>query len=153
MGSKISINLLRAKKRLSNVSNNSAQPNELQKSVWFASGKSYSKILLQDIKIREYLNDKLAPAGVVQIVIRRNFKRTEIVLFVTKPGIVIGKAGAYINQLKQDLLTKFKLPQDLRLDIQEAKDPHRSAQVIAYEISEALKRNIPYRRLAKGYIE
>ncbi len=153
MGSKISIDLLRAGKRLGNVSNHSAAPNDLQKSVWFASGKSYSKLLLQDLKIREYLYSQLSNAGLVQVVIRRNYKKTEISLFVTKPGIVIGKGGQSINELKSRLISKFNLSSDLRIEIQESRDPFKSAYVIAYEVSEALKRNIPYRRLAKGYIE
>jgi small subunit ribosomal protein S3 len=153
MGAKISVELLRAKTRLKNVANNSAAPNDLQKSVWFASGKSYSKLLLQDLRIRKYLFKKLSFAGLAQVVIRRNYKRTEITLFVTKPGVVIGKGGASINELKADLIKRFKLAQDLRLEIQEFKDPFRSAQVIAFEISEALKRSVPYRRLAKNYTE
>jgi small subunit ribosomal protein S3 len=153
MGSKISVELLRAKSRLKNVANNSASPNDLQKSVWFASGKSYSKLLIQDVKIRQYLFDKLSYAGLSQVIIRRNYKRTEITLFVTKPGVVIGKGGSAINELKANLIKKFKLSQDLRLEIQEVKDEFKSAQVIAYEISEALKRSVPYRRLAKNFTE
>ena len=153
MGSKISVDLFRAYKRLGNVSNNSANPNDLQKSVWYASSKSYSKVLLQDIFIRKFIFKKLSSAGIVQLVIRRYFKKTEITLFVTKPGLVIGKGGSSIDQLKQDLLKEFSLPQDLRIDVQEFKEPYGSAAVIAQEFADALVRNIPYRRLAKGYIE
>jgi small subunit ribosomal protein S3 len=153
MGQKISVDLFRAKKRLSNVNNINGDPSQMQKSVWFASGRSYSKLLLQDKDIRSYLKQNLQSAGLVEIIIKRYFRKVEIVLYVTKPGVVIGKAGSSINKLKDGLISKFVLPSDLRLDIQEFKDPNRSAQVIAHEISEALKRSIPYRRLAKSYLE
>jgi small subunit ribosomal protein S3 len=107
--------------------------------------KAILSYLLQDVKIRQYFFDKLSYAGLSQVIIRRNYKRTEITLFVTKPGVVIGKGGSAINELKADLIKKFKLSQDLRLEIQEVKDEFKSAQVIAYEISEALKRSVPYR--------
>lgn len=153
MGQKISVNLFRAKNRLSNVETSTGDPSQLQKSVWFATGRSYSKLLLQDREIRLYLKEQLSNAGIVEIIIKRYFRKVEIVLYVTKPGVVIGRSGASINKLKEDLINKFTLPKDLRLDIQEFKDPFRSANVIANEIAEALKRNIPYRKLAKGYIE
>jgi small subunit ribosomal protein S3 len=153
MGQKISVDLFRAKKRLSNVEDINGDPSQMQKSVWFASGRSYSKLLLQDRDIRAYLKKSLQSAGLVEIIIKRYFRKVEIVLYVTKPGVVIGKAGSSINRLKEELVAKFALPADLRLDIQEFKDPNRSATVIANEISEALKRSIPYRRLAKSYLE
>ena len=85
--------------------------------------------------------------------IRRYFRKVEITLFSTKPGIIIGKSGSSIKLLKSDLINKFKLPKDLKLEILEYKDPFSSALVIGTEISEALKKGVPFRRLAKIYIE
>lgn len=153
MGQKISVNLFRAYKRKSNVYNFSSNPNDLQKSVWYSSKQGYSKLLLQDLNIRKYIRSKLQYAGIAQVVIRRYFKKTEISIFVSKPGLVIGKSGSTINSLKEELIKKFNLPQDLRLEIVEYKDPFSSAAIIAYEISEALIKNIPFRRLAKTYLE
>lgn len=153
MGQKISVNLFRAKKKLSNVSNQSSDATNLQTSVWFATGRSYSKLVLQDKAIKEFVSDKVRSAGLVNVIVRRYFRKIEIVIFVTKPGLVIGKSGATINQLKEDLIKKFDLPADLKLDIQEYKDPFKSARVIADEISESIKRGAAYRKLAKTYIE
>jgi small subunit ribosomal protein S3 len=153
MGTKISVDLFRAYKRLGNVTNSSSNPNDLQKSVWFSSRKGYAKTLLKDVAIREYIYKTLSFAGLAQVIIRRYFKKTEITLFTTKPGVVIGKGGSSIEELKNNLTSKFDLPQDLRIEVQEVKDPFSSANVIASEISEALSRNVPYRRLVKGYIE
>jgi small subunit ribosomal protein S3 len=153
MGQKISTKLLRAKKILPNVTNNSAAATDLQTSVWFAKGRTYAAYLLQDKNIKEYLYKKLSSAGVVNLVIRRYFRRVEISIFVTKPGIVIGKGGSLINQLKDDLVKKFGLPTDVKIDINEFKDPLKSANVIGTELSEAIQRGAAYRRLAKMYIE
>jgi small subunit ribosomal protein S3 len=153
MGQKISVNLFRAKQRLSNVYHQNGDITNVQKSVWFASGRSYSKILHQDLEIRNFLKKDLIKAGLVDVLIRRYFRKVEIILYVTKPGIVIGKGGASINILKNTLITKFNLPKDIKLNIEEFKDPNRSAEVIAQEISAALIKNVPYRKLVKLYIE
>ncbi|NJK71579.1 MAG: 30S ribosomal protein S3 [Thermales bacterium] len=153
MGQKISVNLFRAKKRLSNVNASDSDVSALQRSVWFATGRSYSKLLHQDLAIRKFITDEVRSAGLANIIIKRQVRRVEIILYVTKPGIVIGKGGSTINKLKDSLVKKFKLPKDLRLNIEEFKDPNRSAQVIAEELSFALKKNVPYRRLAKSYLE
>lgn len=153
MGQKISIPLFRAKKRLSHINTKGIEPTELQKSVWYANGRSYSKLLLQDVAIREFLTKMLKKAGLVEVIIKRNVRKVDITVYVTRPGVVIGKSGASINQLKEDLIKKFELPSDLRINIEEFKDPFRSATVIAHDIEEALKRNVPYRRLIKTTLE
>ncbi len=153
MGQKISVNLFRAKKRMSNVQANSSDVSSLQKSVWFATGSSYSKLLHQDLEIRKFLEKEITSAGLVNVIIKRAVRRVEIILYVTKPGIVIGRGGSTINALKDRLVKKFNLKKDLSINIEEFKDPNRSAQVIANEISFALKKGLPYRRLAKSYLE
>jgi small subunit ribosomal protein S3 len=153
MGQKISVDFFRSRKRLSKSSNNSGNPTELQRSVWFATGKDYANLLKQDLEIRNFIKSQVKNAGLVEIIIRRFFRKIEITIFVTKPGLVIGKGGALINKLREDILSKFALRKDMKLDILEFRNPLGSAQVIADEISEALRRNIPYRKVAKGYIE
>lgn len=153
MGQKISTKLFRSFQTLSQVEIAGADPTTLQKSVWFATGRNYSKILFQDSEIRDYIKNQIKAAGLVDIIIRRYFRRVEIYLYVTKPGVVIGKSGATINALRHSLVTKFALPKDLKVSIEEFKDPFRSAQVIATDISTALEKNIPYRRLIKSYLE
>jgi small subunit ribosomal protein S3 len=153
MGQKISINLFRAKQRLSNVNHQNGDITNVQRSVWFASGRSYAKLLHHDLAIRKYIKANLRSAGLVDCLIRRYFRKIEIILYVTKPGIVIGKGGSSINKLKEYLIKNFNLPKDLKLNIEEFKDPNRSAEVIASEIGMALQKNVPYRKLAKTYIE
>jgi small subunit ribosomal protein S3 len=153
MGQKINVVLFRSKKRLSNVTNQSADATNLQTSVWYAKGKQYSSYLLQDHDIRNYINKVSPSVGLVQVIIRRYFRKVEISIFVTKPGLVIGKAGSSINRLKEDLIRLFDLPKDLKIDIQEYKDGYKSARVVGDELSDAIKRGAAYRKLAKSYIE
>jgi small subunit ribosomal protein S3 len=153
MGQKISVDFFRARKRLAKSSNNSGNPTELQRSVWFAGGKDYAKVLKQDLEIRKFVQEQTKSAGLVEVVIRRYFSKVEITVFVTKPGLVIGKGGALINKLREELVSKFGLRKDIKLDILEFRNPLGSASVIGAEIAEALRRNIPYRKVAKGYVE
>lgn len=153
MGQKISPILFRAKQRLANVSLENTDATGLQRSVWFAAGSNYAKLLLQDYQIRRFLESNLSQAGLVDCVIRRFVRRIEINLYVTKPGLVIGKGGAAINKLREDLIKKFHLTGEIKVNIEEFKDPHRSARVIAREIATALEKRIPYRRLVKTYLE
>jgi len=153
MGQKISIPLFRAKKRLSHVNGKGHEPTELQKSVWFATGRAYSKTLMQDVEIRKYITNFAQRAGLVEVIIKRNVRKVEITIYVTRPGVIIGKGGSNINLLRTELSKKFPLPNDLKLNIEEFKDPFRSASVIAHDIEEALKRNVPYRRLIKTTLD
>jgi small subunit ribosomal protein S3 len=153
MGSKISVNLFRAKQKLSQVGSNIKDPTSLQTSVWFATGRSYSKLLLQDMEIRAYLDKELKSAGLVEVILRRFVRRVEVIIYVTKPGIVIGKSGASINTLKETLIKKFDLPKDLKIEIEEFKDPMRSSRVVANEISRALEKGVAFRRVAKMTLE
>ncbi len=153
MGQKISPILFRAKQRLSNTTMENTDATGLQRSVWFSTGRSYSRLLLQDIEIRNFFDQSLQHAGLVDCIIRRFVRKVEINLYVTKPGLVIGKGGATINKLREDLIKKFKLTEDVKINIEEFKDPNRSARVIAQDIATALEKKVPYRRLVKNYIE
>lgn len=153
MGTKISIELFRAKAKLGNVVGRNQAPVSTPKSVWYVDDKSYASVLLQDHQIREFLFKRLYGMGVAKIEIKRVFRKLEIAIHTTKPGLIIGKGGSLINELKQDLLTKLKLPADLKLSIIEFRDPNRSANVIAEDIAGALVKRVPYRKVVKNYLE
>lgn len=153
MGSKISINLFRAKKIMRNTDANTKDSSQMAKSVWFATKKSYATLLKQDIMLRRYLEVRLKPAGIVDVIIRRYVKRVEITVYATKPGIIIGKSGASINALKVDLLKKYQLPQDTRLDVAEVKNPYTSSKAVADEIAFMLQKGTAVRRVCKFTME
>ena len=123
------------------------------KSVWFADRKSYAVILDQDIKIRRFLEARLAGTGVAKITIKRYFRKLEIIIHTTKPGLIIGRGGSLIEATKKALIKKFKLNKGLNLVIEEFRDPNKSAQVIADDIANALGKRVPFRKVAKNYIE
>jgi len=152
MGQKISVNLFRAKQRMSNATRNT-DVTEQPKSVWFARGRDYSRLLLQDMAIRKYLYAKFKTAGLVEVIIKRYVRKVEIIIHTTKPGIIIGRQGSNINLLREDLIRNFELPKDFKLNIEEFRDPMRSARVIACEIDQALQKGVSYRRLAKNYLD
>jgi small subunit ribosomal protein S3 len=153
MGQKISVELFRAGQKLAQSGATNVSLVSTPKSVWFGSKKTYSTLLLQDHKIREFLTKKLFGLGVAKIDMRRSLTKIDIIIHTTKPGLIIGKGGVLITQLKEDLIKKFKLPADFKISISEFRDPNRSANVIAEDIAIALQKRVPFRKVAKNYIE
>lgn len=120
-------------------------------SKWF-SLTDFKKYLNEDIKIRRFLNNKLKSMGLSRIEIERSIKQTKVTLFVSKPGLVIGRGGAGIDSLKQDLV-KITGQEKIKLAVTEVKKPFLSAQIIAEEIASQIVRRIPEKRILKGTIE
>ena len=117
-------------------------------SKWYADKREFSDYLVEDYKIREYLKKKLKSAGVSKIEIERASDRVKVILYVAKPGIVIGKGGAEIEATTKELqkLTDKKLS----LDTREVKRPDREAQLVAENIASQLENRISYRRAMKS---
>lgn len=126
---------------------------EQWKSRWF-SKHSFAKTLEEDVKIREYLMNALKKAGIVRIDIERlNDGALTVIIKSTKPGMIIGKGGAGIEDLKKQIKKQVKLKQDIKVNIEEIRDVNLQAQVIAQNIAEALERRVSFRRLMKQSIE
>ncbi len=119
-------------------------------STWFASGKKYRDYFLQDVKIKRYINKRLPDAGISKIELDRS-KRTSVVIHTSKPGVIIGKQGAAIEQLRKDLERQFGGM--FEVNIQEIRQPDVDAAVIAETIQGQIQRRMPYRRAAKMAIE
>lgn len=119
-------------------------------STWFASGKKYRDYFLQDVKIKRFIDKRLPDAGISKIEIDRA-KRTSVVIHTSKPGVIIGKQGAAIEQLRKDLEHEFGGAFDV--NIQEIRSPDTDAAVIAETIQGQIQRRMPYRRAAKMAIE
>ncbi|PIE56306.1 MAG: 30S ribosomal protein S3 [Desulfobulbus propionicus] len=118
-------------------------------SIWYAS-KDYAKNLQQDQEIRKYLKRRLYHAGLARIVIERTGEKLRVKLYTARPGIVIGKKGAEIEQLKRDIEQKFK--RECMIDIQEVRRPEADAQLVAENIAMQLERRIAFRRAMKKSI-
>ncbi|HEB49175.1 MAG TPA: 30S ribosomal protein S3 [Desulfobulbus sp.] len=118
-------------------------------SIWYAD-KDYARNLYQDQQIRKYLKKRLYHAGISRIIIERTGDKIRIKLFTARPGIVIGKKGAEIENLKKDLERKFN--RECLIDIQEVRRPEADAQLVAENIAMQLERRIAFRRAIKKAI-
>jgi small subunit ribosomal protein S3 len=115
-------------------------------SKWYA-GKNYSEYILEDFKIRKFLKQKLYHAGVSRIEIERSSNRIRLGIYTSRPGIVIGKKGAEIAQLKKTLEKMVK--HEVLIDIQEVRKPEIDAQLVAENIALQIERRVAFRRAMK----
>ena len=113
---------------------------------WFG-GKNYAKYFLEDHKLRSFIKKKLYHAGVSRIEIERSSRRVRLRIYTARPGIVIGKKGAEISQLKKELekLTSH----ELLIDIQEVRKPEIDAQLVAENVAQQIERRVAFRRAMK----
>ncbi len=118
-------------------------------SIWYAD-KDYATYLYQDQQIRKYLKKKLYHAGIARVVIERTGEKIRVRLYTARPGIVIGKKGSEIENLKRDLEQKFG--RECMIDIQEVRRPEAAAQLVAENIATQLERRIAFRRAMKKSI-
>ena len=116
-------------------------------SKWYAEA-DFADNLVEDHKIRVYLKKKLYRAGVSKIEIERAFDRVKVIIHTAKPGVVIGKGGAEIEKLK-DEVQQFT-DKKLFVDIKEVKRPDRDAQLVAENIASQLENRISFRRAMKS---
>jgi len=116
-------------------------------SKWFANSKNYSTVLNEDIKVRNFLKQKLAHAALSKIVIERPAKNARITLYSAKPGVVIGKKGEDIEALRRKLSSMMSVP--VTLNIEEVRKPEVDAQIIADSIANQLEKRIMFRRAMK----
>lgn len=129
------------------------------KSVGYYSKKTYAVTILQDIKMREMLFKKLHQAGVGDIVIERSVSSIKITIFVVRPGIVIGRGGAGLEELKKVLVKmligtkKEKASKKIELKVEPIKEPNLSAYLVATNISDQLVKRMPHKRIMKQTIE
>lgn len=116
-------------------------------SVWYAE-KDFSKFLVEDNKLRKYIKAKLYIAGISRIGIQRTAERVKITIYTAKPGIVIGKSGAAIQELTQELQKMVNAGQ-VNVNIQEIKRPELDAQLVSEDIARQLENRVTFRRAMK----
>lgn len=113
---------------------------------WFG-GKSFGDNLVEDMKIRKYLNERLARASVSRIVIERTLKLVTITICTARPGLVIGKGGQDVDKLKEEL--KKLYDKEIQINIFEVKKPELDATIVANNIARQVEGKIAYRRAIK----
>ena len=114
---------------------------------WYASNKDFAGMLAEDIKVREYLKAKLKNASVSRVLIERPAKSARITIFSARPGVVIGKKGEDIENLKKELAVRLGVP--VAVNIEEVRKPEIDAQLIADSITQQLEKRIMFRRAMK----
>ena len=127
------------------------------KSRWFAD-KKYKDLLKSDVVIREFLVKKLRGFYVSRVEIDRSAKATKVMIFTSRPGMIIGRSGEGATKLKADLVAVLKkrgviIPEDFKLDILEVGNPDADAAIVACMIAEGLEKRLPFRRVMKQTIE
>lgn len=130
------------------------------KSVWFGERAMYRNLLLEDIKIREFLMEKLKIAGIEKVEIARLSKSIIVTVTVSRPGVVIGRGGSGIEEIKRQVVeiirkVRGKLPTDTKIDLQvrETRNPEISAQLTAVRVAGELERRMPHRRVVTRNME
>ena len=114
---------------------------------WFAANRNFSQMLAEDLQVREYLKKRLKNAAVSRITIERPAKNARITIFSARPGVVIGKKGEDIENLKAELTRRLGVP--VAVNIEEIRKPEIDAQLIADSITQQLEKRIMFRRAMK----
>lgn len=117
---------------------------------WFG-GKDFGDNLVEDRKIRKYLNERLAKASLSRIIIERTLKLVTITICTARPGIVIGKGGQDVDKLKEELKNLFH--KDIQINIFEVKKPELDAIIVGNNIARQVEGKIAYRRAIKMAIQ
>ena len=120
-------------------------------STWYANKQDYSNNLVEDYNIRKYLKDLLKPAGIYKIEIARKGERVLVDIYAAKPGMIIGKGGAAIEEIKTKL--SKKVGKEISLNIVEIKDVDMAAQLVAENIALQLEKRISFRKAMKQAIQ
>lgn len=117
---------------------------------WF-SDRNYADRLIKDLKLREYVRDKLKAAGISKVIIERAAQNTKVTVHTARPGVIIGKKGADIEKLRKDLSTHAG--SDVALNIVEIRKPEIDAQLVAEGVAQQLERRVSFRRAMKRAVQ
>jgi small subunit ribosomal protein S3 len=125
--------------------------NKNWRSIWYANKKEFGRMLVEDQEVRRYLMAKKSFMGTSKIIIMRMSDKVEITVHTSRPGLVIGKGGAEIDQLKSEL--RKKLGKEVWIEVSEVKRPDLEGQLVAEGIAKQLERRVAFRRALKKAIQ
>ena len=127
------------------------QVNRTWDSRWFANTKDYGDLLLEDLKMRDFIKVECKQAGVSRVIIERPHKKCRVTVHTARPGVIIGKKGADIETLRQKLAAMTD--SELHLNIVEVRKPELDAQLVAESITQQLERRVSFRRAMKRSVQ
>ncbi len=127
------------------------QVNRTWDSRWYADTKDYGDLLLEDVKIREFIQKECKQAGISKVIIERPHKKCRVTVHTARPGVIIGKKGADIESLRRKLATLTD--SELHLNIVEVRKPELDAMLVAESIAQQLERRVSFRRAMKRAVQ
>jgi len=127
------------------------QINRTWDSRWFAEGKSYGKLLAEDLRIRKFILKTLPQAAISKVVIERPAKLCRVSIYAARPGVIIGKKGADIEKLRSQLARMTD--SDVKLNIVEIRKPEIDAKLVADGVADQLVRRVAFRRAMKRAVQ
>jgi small subunit ribosomal protein S3 len=127
------------------------QVNRTWDSRWFADGKNYGNLLLEDLRMREFIHEECKQAGVSRVIIERPHKKCRVTIHTARPGVIIGKKGADIEGLRKKLANFTD--SELHLNIVEVRKPELDAQLVAESIAQQMERRVSFRRAMKRSVQ
>ena len=127
------------------------QINRTWDSRWYAEGESYARLLLEDLRIRQYIFKTHPQAAISKVVIERPAKLARISIYAARPGVIIGKKGADIEKLRKTL--GAMTGSDVSLNIVEIRKPEVDAKLVAQGVADQLERRIAFRRAMKRAVQ
>ncbi len=119
---------------------------------WFANRKRYSDLLLEDVKIRRSLMTKFRVAGISRVEIERSINKVNLTLFVSRPGVVIGRGGTGLEDLKKWLQKDFG-DSKLDLKVEPVKEPNLDAYLVGTNVADQLLKRMPAKRILRQMVE
>jgi small subunit ribosomal protein S3 len=127
------------------------QVNRTWDSRWYADDRDYGNLLLEDLKMRDFIHEECKQAGVSKVIIERPHKKCRVTVHTARPGVIIGKKGADIETLRKKLTNFTK--SDLHLNIVEVRKPELDAMLVAESITQQLERRVSFRRAMKRAVQ
>ena len=127
------------------------QINRTWDSRWFAKGDEYGNLLLEDLRIREFIVKHHAQAAISKVVIERPAKLCRVSIYAARPGVIIGKKGADIEKLRKQIAQMTR--SDVSLNIVEIRKPELDAQLVAESIAQQMEKRVSFRRAMKRGVQ
>lgn len=121
------------------------------RSLWYADKKEYAQNIIEDNKIRQFIKKRFQQAAVSKVIIERLADKTKIIIHTARPGVIIGRRGADIEKLRNEL-GKLSV-KEIQIDPREIKNPNAEAQLVAQNVAFQLEKRIAFRRAMKRAIE
>ncbi|KPA20822.1 MAG: 30S ribosomal protein S3 [Shimia sp.] len=127
------------------------QVNRTWDSRWYADTKDYGDLLLEDLKIREFIKTECKQAGIARVIIERPHKKCRVTVHTARPGVIIGKKGADIETLRKKIASMTD--SELHLNIVEVRKPELDATLVGESIAQQLERRVSFRRAMKRAVQ